>query len=245
MHVLASSSSSLFALPITQKRILCMDHAMQHLSLAWYNPYTQASSHAPGQKICEKIPHTYYQHILLEQAGAHLYEKIHTLINDVPDIIVCGVGPGYFNRVRLLVACAQSLAYAWHVPLWGACSLKATAEYARLYSSYNEAEVYFDARMQQFYYAHFLHDGNVWQTRQAITLMDVGTCAPSLNIPAIGVLDDTGYIVEDIPPHAVGVLSLALQGECAQNINVMPNYIREKVADNLLEQKMHKCVLGK
>ncbi len=45
----------------------------------------------------------------------------------IPDLIVCGVGPGPFTGLRVGIAFGESLALAWGVPVVGICSLDAVA----------------------------------------------------------------------------------------------------------------------
>ncbi|MCO1340139.1 tRNA (adenosine(37)-N6)-threonylcarbamoyltransferase complex dimerization subunit type 1 TsaB [Kocuria polaris] len=82
---------------------------------------------------------------MLEQAGVSGGEI---------DRIVVGVGPGPFTGLRVGIATAQALGFAWGVPVGGACSLDAIAwEVAAGGAATSRFVTAIDARRRELYWA--------------------------------------------------------------------------------------------
>lgn len=68
-----------------------------------------------------------------------------------PDVVVVGVGPGPYSGLRVGISFAQALAWAWHVPVVGVCSLDALA--LRVGPRSGTFGVASDARRSEVYWA--------------------------------------------------------------------------------------------
>lgn len=71
---------------------------------------------------------------------------------DRPDAVLAGEGPGPFTGLRVGLATAQTLAFAWDVPVFGACSLDAVA-YAVAQQHHEPFIATLDARRKELYWA--------------------------------------------------------------------------------------------
>lgn len=63
--------------------------------------------------------------------------------------VVVGTGPAPFTGLRVGLVTARMLALAWHVPVWGVCSLDA------LGAQHGDALVVSDARRREVYWARY------------------------------------------------------------------------------------------
>lgn len=85
-----------------------------------------------------------------EELSKCLGQKINTLLKEHPSFrvqfIAIGTGPGSFTGIRVGVAMAKALAYAWKIPFVSFCSLKAF-----LPSKDGPFAILFDARMGGYY----------------------------------------------------------------------------------------------
>ena len=83
-----------------------------------------------------------------------MLEKVMALVSPT-DItrVVCGVGPGPYTGLRVGVAAARAMAFAWGVPAIGVCSLDAIAEAGA--GRFGDMVVATDARRSEVYWAHY------------------------------------------------------------------------------------------
>lgn len=72
--------------------------------------------------------------------------------------VVCGVGPGPYTGLRVGVAAARAMAFAWGVPAVGVCSLDAIAEAGA--GQFGDMVVATDARRSEVYWAHYDSEGH-------------------------------------------------------------------------------------
>jgi tRNA threonylcarbamoyl adenosine modification protein YeaZ len=78
-------------------------------------------------------------------------EILPALDGRIPDVVVVGVGPGPYSGLRVGISFAQALAWAWHVPVVGVCSLDALA--LRVGPASGTFGVTSDARRSEVYWA--------------------------------------------------------------------------------------------
>lgn len=77
-----------------------------------------------------------------------------------PEAIVVGEGPGPFTGLRVGLATAQTLGFAWGVPVWGLCSLDGLAHQVRAtHPELPEMLVALDARRKELYWGRYAADG--------------------------------------------------------------------------------------
>ena len=67
--------------------------------------------------------------------------------------VVCAVGPGPYTGLRVGVAAARAMAFAWGVPVVGVCSLDAIAEAGA--GQFGDMVVATDARRSEVYWARY------------------------------------------------------------------------------------------
>jgi len=128
----------------------------------------------------------------------------------LPDLIVCGVGPGPFTGLRVGIAFAQSLSAAWGIPISGICSLDAVARAARdARPGLGECVVALDARRGEYYWARYSSEG-----------MRVG--APQVSTKE-DVLAMSGEVVVDVLPHATDLAQCVGSSEI---LGLTPLYLR-------------------
>ena len=78
------------------------------------------------------------------------------------DGIAAGVGPGPFTGLRVGLATAAALGFAWDVPVHGVCSLDALAHRAARHAfetAEEEFVVAIDARRREVYWSHYAQVG--------------------------------------------------------------------------------------
>lgn len=92
---------------------------------------------------------------MLAEAGIGLREL---------DAIAFGSGPGAFTGLRTACAVAQGLAFGSGLRLLAIDTLMALAEDARMRSGACDVWVAVDARMDEVYAAHYVHDARGWRT---------------------------------------------------------------------------------
>ena len=97
-------------------RVLALDTATQACTLAVFSEGEVRARH-------ELLARAHNRHILAMLAELLEGERL----EDVVDVIVCGVGPGSFTGLRVAVSVAQGLAWSQELPVHGFCSLTAQA----------------------------------------------------------------------------------------------------------------------
>ena len=135
----------------------------------------------------------------------------------LPELIVCGIGPGPFTGLRVGIAFAQGLSAAWSVPVIGVCSLDAAANLIirqTLVAPGSEFIAATDARRKEYYWARFDSGGTRLSGPRVDSIQAVTSLAADLSIPLIcGVL-----------PHAIDIAARAERGDCHE---LSPMYLRE------------------
>lgn len=167
---------------------------------------------------------------MLSQAGLCLSEL---------DAIAFGSGPGAFTGLRTACAAAQGLALGTKLPLFPVVTLLAAAEEYRLGSIDPHAPcdllVQLDARMGEWYWAHY-----AWQDAQWRTLI-----APTLSTPEVmEQYAQTSYPQHRLTmngPQLTGMVSLAqMDFQARKNVapqDALPLYLRNKVALTIVERE--------
>ena len=184
---------------------------------------------------------------------AHILQQDSLKITDL-DAIAFGCGPGAFTGLRTACSVAQGLAMGAQLPVIPIVTLLAGAEEARLkqaalnnYIGASEVLVQLDARMNEWYWAHYTWSPeNAWQT----------IAEPALSSPEVlqayiqnvaqnkaPVNQLTQVTVEG--PQLQGMLSLAKHAwENQQTVTpdqALPLYLRNKVALTTAEREaLHK-----
>jgi tRNA threonylcarbamoyladenosine biosynthesis protein TsaB len=97
-------------------RVLALDTATQACTLAVFSEGEVRARH-------ELLARAHNRHILAMLAELLEGERL----EDVVDVIACGVGPGSFTGLRVAVSVAQGLAWSQELPVHGFCSLTAQA----------------------------------------------------------------------------------------------------------------------
>lgn len=102
------------------KRILAIDTStdMSAIALVEGNQVIGSAEHTDARGHVEAIGTLFAQISELDHGSSEFR---------IPDLIVCGVGPGPFTGLRVGIAFGESLALAWGVPVVGICSLDAVA----------------------------------------------------------------------------------------------------------------------
>lgn len=75
------------------------------------------------------------------------------LAGRTPDVVAVGVGPGPYSGLRVGIAFAQALGWAWNIPVVGVCSLDALA--LRIGPGHGIFGVASDARRSEIYWATY------------------------------------------------------------------------------------------
>jgi tRNA threonylcarbamoyl adenosine modification protein YeaZ len=96
------------------------------------------------------------------------------------DCIGVGIGPGSYTGIRIGVAAAKALAYAWKIPLIGICTLKAFIPQA----DHTAFAALIDAKIGGVY----ILKGHIEQGRVSYS-----------SEPAVCSLEDVGVLIKDIP----------------------------------------------
>jgi tRNA threonylcarbamoyladenosine biosynthesis protein TsaB len=187
-------------------------------------------------------------------------------IQDVTHL-ACNQGPGGFTGLRLGASVLQGLSFGLRSPLWGACSLEASAEAYIQHLSLQECIqqrisiwVVQDARLGQVFWARFEWVEGKWICHQPPELSDPeGMWAPEVvgqKWVAVGIgwalypgLQEkfAAYIekIDDkILSNAASILQVASRwadnGIAGQIGRIELNYLRNKVAQTVVERKEAK-----
>ncbi len=182
-------------------------------------------------------------------------EHILTLIDDLLqeagvtakgiDVLAVSVGPGRFTGLRIGVAVAQGLAFAWQKKVIAIDSLAILAQ--GVYKRYGEEKVIvaMDARKEEVYRHSFIWDGEIMVSQQDLSLISAKT-AGSHSTEWAGVGDGfiqypllakglkTCYISpSDRLPYAEDMISLAHRAykdkKELKPEQILPNYLREEI----------------
>lgn len=134
-------------------RILAIDTStdMTTIALVENSAVVGSAEHTDARGHVEAIGVLYSQIPQLNVSGPDFV---------VPDVIVCGVGPGPFTGLRVGIAFGESLACAWEIPVVGICSLDAVARnIVRTVSPDMEFIAVTDARRGEYYWARYSREG--------------------------------------------------------------------------------------
>jgi tRNA threonylcarbamoyladenosine biosynthesis protein TsaB len=151
------------------------------------------------------------------EAIGTLFAELELDLNSLPDLIVCGVGPGPYTGLRVGIAFAQGLSAAWSVPVVGVCSLDAVAHSIirqGLVAPGSEFIAATDARRKEFYWAKFDGSGK-------------RVSGPSVDLTGVvgELVQDAGIpLVTQVLPHAIDIAACAIRGD---HLDVTPMYLRE------------------
>ena len=169
------------------------------------------------------------------------------------DAIAFGRGPGAFTGLRTACSVAQGLAFGSARPVLPIDTLLAVAENARTDDEPLRVWAVMDARMREIYAAQYAYGDHGWEVLDAPML----TSAERLNArwreapPEVvagnalrafaNELDPAGARCEPhASPRAVGMLNLARalasRGGAVDAADALPLYLRDKVAETMLER---------
>lgn len=93
-------------------------------------------------------------------------ELLATTGGRTPDAIAVGVGPGPFTGLRVGLATARTLGFAWGIPVHGVMSLDAIALDAVAQAPPGDFTVAIDARRKELYWARYDNAGALLQGPQ-------------------------------------------------------------------------------
>jgi tRNA threonylcarbamoyl adenosine modification protein YeaZ len=140
-----------------------------------------------------------------EAIGAMFRETIlPALEGRIPDVVVVGVGPGPYSGLRVGIAFAQALAWAWNIPVVGVCSLDALA--LRVGPREGKFGVASDARRSEIYWATYSAPDRRIAGPEVSRPEDLGQEARSITWFGEGLLSECAQARTD----ARDVLNLAL-----------------------------------
>jgi tRNA threonylcarbamoyladenosine biosynthesis protein TsaB len=170
------------------------------------------------------------------------------------DALAFGRGPGAFTGVRLAVAVAQGLGYAWGKPLIPVSDLRALAARALETGSATRALVCQDARMQEVYWGCF--ERSMDADRRLVQSSEEAVSAPervalpadwqSSALPVVAAgsgfevyaalrdqfRDRLGTVLPELRPHAREIASLAAEEGLSAAVppaQALPVYLRDRV----------------
>lgn len=171
------------------------------------------------------------------------------------DAIAYGCGPGGFTGLRTACGIVQGLAFGAGLPVVPVVSLLAMAEAARGQLPGDECICVLDARMAEWYWAHYRYRDGTWQIVQAPVLSSLDDCVPGVSGQAPAwVLGRGVQLPEHWPglrlsgclPHAEQVARLAQRefefGLSQPAESVQPLYLRNKIALTTAERLLAKGV---
>jgi tRNA threonylcarbamoyladenosine biosynthesis protein TsaB len=168
------------------------------------------------------------------------------------DAIGFGCGPGAFTGVRTACGIVQGLAYGAGLPVLPIVTLQAMAEGARRGHGVTDALCVLDARMEEFYWAHYRFSADAWEELGAPQLSRVpvlppsGPASPTL---VFGKGVDLGELPAGVKqvtcvPDASQVAWLAVRdyvaGKAVPAEMAQPLYLRNKVALTTEEREQQR-----
>jgi tRNA threonylcarbamoyladenosine biosynthesis protein TsaB len=173
--------------------------------------------------------------------------------------IACNQGPGGFTGLRVGASAMQGLSWGLQCPLFGVCSLEATAQAyyecsAEINNNISNVWVAHDARLGEVFWAQFRKLSQGWECLQAPQL----SIPDSMSAPLGGHWDAVGtawllypelqknyevllrQVETGISSHAGSILAVAQQhvlaGKCGQIGCIDLNYVRNRVAQTVIER---------
>ncbi len=177
--------------------------------------------------------------------------------------IACNQGPGGFTGLRVGASAMQGLSWGLQRPLFGVCSLEATAQaYFESGGEINNGSnvwVAHDARLGEVFWAQYRKISQGWECLQAPQL----SIPESMSVPLSGHWDAVGtawllypqlqknyeVLLREgdtvISSHAGSILAVAQQhawaGKCGQIGQIDLNYVRNRVAQTVIERRQAKA----
>lgn len=182
-------------------------------------------------------------------------EHILTLIDDLLqeagvtakdiDVLAVSVGPGRFTGLRIGVAVAQGLAFAWHKKVIAIDSLAILAQ--GVYKRHGEEKVIvaMDARKEEVYRHSFIWDGEIMVSQRDLSIISAKKAWSHstewaaagdgfIQYPLLAKGLKTCYISpSDRLPYAEDMISLARRAykdkKELKPEQILPNYLREEI----------------
>jgi tRNA threonylcarbamoyladenosine biosynthesis protein TsaB len=218
--------------------LLAFDTSTEALSIAVRNGAAEPCVHegvGGARASTTLIPEI---HQLLARAGLRLREL---------DAIVFGRGPGSFTGLRTACSVAQGLAFGAGTPVLPVDTLLAVAEEARFAVGFERVVAVLDARMDEVYWAAYVHEHGRWRREGDIGLGQPESVAvpPGWGIAGNAFAAYAGRLPDDVPradvlPTATALLRLApvliAAGLAEPAAGALPLYIRDKVAQTTAER---------
>jgi len=170
------------------------------------------------------------------------------------DVIAFGCGPGAFTGIRTTCGIVQGMAYGADLNVVPVVSLQAMATAALATTEKSDFVCVLDARMNEYYWAHYHWSGDEWQTRvpPCLTSMEQLLSAYSNDAEALFVLGNGVTLPESINadrishqmPHAKHVAELGrlafLEGAVLAPELAQPLCLRNKIALTTAERNQVK-----
>lgn len=165
------------------------------------------------------------------------------------DALAVSVGPGRFTGLRIGVAVAQGLAFAWNKKVIAIDSLAVLAQ--GVYRRYGDKKVIIlmDARKEEVYRHSFVYNSGVMVSEGDLSLLSVAMAMPpSLEWAGAGSgftqypllakgLNKCYISAADQLPVAEDMVALAIQAykdkKWMDPAHILPNYLREEVIKQL------------
>lgn len=181
----------------------------------------------------------------------HILSLIESLLQEAGvagadlDALAVSVGPGRFTGLRIGVAVAQGLAFAWHKKVIAIDSLAVLAQ--GVHRRYGEQKVIvtMDARRDEVYRQSFIWEGDIMFSQQDLSIISAKEGLPGFlqwagagsgfaQYPLLAKGVNKCYIsAPDRLPYAEDMISLATKAyKDKKEINpeqILPNYLREEV----------------
>ncbi len=212
--------------------ILCLETSGRFSSVALSNGshYSAETENFQAEHILSLID------TLLKEAG---------ITGEALDALAVSVGPGRFTGLRVGIAVAQGLAFAWHKKVLAIDSLAILAQGVYRRYGAEKVRVAMDARREEVYRESFLWDGKIMVSQQDLSIMSikereidseewVGAGSGFLEYPGLAKGFKTCYIsAPDRTPYAEDMISLAIKAyqdrKAIEPARILPNYLREEV----------------